>query len=86
MTLLADARALQDDLVRLRRELHQHPEVGLDNPRTQQRVLEALEGLPLEITTGQATTSVVAVLRGGLPSSARRRTSSSSDTSYGLVR
>lgn len=67
MTLLADARSLQDDLVRLRRELHRHPEVGLDNPRTQQLVLEALEGLPLEITTGTGTTSVVAVLRGARP-------------------
>ena len=64
MTLLADARTLQDDLAALRRELHQVPEVGLDLPRTQEIVLRALEGLPLEITTGTATTSVVAVLRG----------------------
>lgn len=67
MTLLADARALQDDLVRLRRELHRVPEVGLDLPRTQEIVLRALEGLPLEVTTGTATTSVVAVLRGSRP-------------------
>lgn len=67
MTFLADAHALQDDLVALRRELHRIPEVGLDLPRTQEIVLRALEGLPLEITTGTATTSVVAVLRGGRP-------------------
>ncbi|SOC56577.1 M20 metallopeptidase family protein [Ornithinimicrobium cerasi] len=67
MTLLADAGTLQDDLSALRRELHQVPEVGLDLPRTQEIVLRALEGLPLEITTGTATTSVVAVLRGGRP-------------------
>lgn len=52
------------DLIPLRRELHQDPETGLDLPRTQGRVLEALRGLDLEITTGRATTSIVAVLRG----------------------
>lgn len=67
MSLIDEGRALLDDLVALRRELHRMPEVGLDTPRTQQRVLEALEGLPLEITTGEGTTSVVAVLRGARP-------------------
>jgi hippurate hydrolase len=67
MSLTDDARALQDDLVALRRRLHRCPEVGLDLPQTQQIVLDALEGLPLEITTGTATSSVVAVLRGAKP-------------------
>ena len=49
----------------MRRVLHREPEVGLDLPRTQERVLEALDGLPLEISTGTGTTSVTAVLRGG---------------------
>ena len=62
--LLTSARALADDLTALRRELHQNPEVGLQLPWTQGRVLQALEGLPLEVTTGTTTTSVVAVLRG----------------------
>ncbi len=63
----ADAVAILPDLVALRRALHADPELGLDLPRTQQKVLDALAGLPLEITTGTRTTSVVAVLRGGLP-------------------
>ncbi|TFV61829.1 amidohydrolase [Geodermatophilus sp. DF01-2] len=65
MDLLDDARSLHPDLVRLRRALHREPEVGLVLPRTQERVLEALAGLPLEISTGDAATSVTAVLRGG---------------------
>ncbi|MFX0539868.1 M20 metallopeptidase family protein [Ornithinimicrobium sp. Y1847] len=65
MSFRTDAAALTDDLVVLRRELHQIPEVGLDNPQTQAAVLRALEGLPLEIHTGTGTSSVVAVLRGG---------------------
>ena len=64
MDLLDDARALQGDLVQLRRVLHREPEVGLDLPRTQETVLAALDGLPLEISTGTRTTSVTAVLRG----------------------
>ena len=63
-----DLSDLQDDLVRLRRELHQVPEVGLQVPRTQELVLQALDGLPLEISTGTVTTSVTAVLRGGASS------------------
>ena len=64
---VTDAAGILPDLVALRRALHADPELGLDLPRTQQKVLAALEGLPLEITTGTATTSVVAVLRGALP-------------------
>lgn len=60
------------DLVALRRELHQAPEVGLQLPQTQARILEALDGLPLEITLGQSVTSVVAVLRGGLATEGKR--------------
>jgi amidohydrolase len=59
-----DAHALAPDLVALRRRLHQHPEVGLHLPKTQQIVLDALDGLDLEITQGTSTTSVTAVLRG----------------------
>lgn len=60
------------DLVALRRDLHQIPEVGLQLPQTQARVLEALEGLPLEITLGRSVSSVVAVLRGGRPTEGKR--------------
>jgi hippurate hydrolase len=48
----------------LRRELHQIPEIGLDLPRTQETVLGALDGLPLEISTGESLSSITAVLRG----------------------
>ncbi|MET4589742.1 M20 family metallopeptidase [Arthrobacter sp. 754] len=60
--------SLAGDLVAFRREMHADPELGLELPRTQGRVLEALRGLDLEITLGTNSTSVVAVLRGGLPS------------------
>nr|WP_163549408.1 M20 family metallopeptidase [Candidatus Frankia nodulisporulans] len=63
--LVGDAQAMADDLVGLRRRLHREPEIGLALPRTQEKVLAALDGLPLEITLGRDLTSVTAVLRGG---------------------
>lgn len=67
MSIREDAHALRDELVGLRRELHRIPETGLDLPKTQARVLEALDGLGLEVTTGSGLSSVTAVLRGGKP-------------------
>lgn len=65
--LLEAAHALQPRTVALRRQLHKHPEQGLDLPNTQKAVLHALDGLDLEITTGKSSSSVVAVLTGGRP-------------------
>ncbi|MGB5952607.1 MAG: M20 family metallopeptidase [Ornithinimicrobium sp.] len=61
------AHSMADDLRRLRRELHQIPEIGLRLPLTQAHLLEQLEGLDLEVTTGTSLDSIVAVLRGGAP-------------------
>lgn len=60
------------DLVDLRRRLHRVPELGLHLPETQRMVLDALEGLDLEITTGESLSSVVAVLRGRAPHEGER--------------
>ena len=65
--LHAEAGALLDDVVALRRDLHRRPELGLDLPETQERVLEALDGLPLSIATGTGLSSIVADLDGGRP-------------------
>ena len=72
MTILDDARALQGDLVHLRRRIHREAEIGLDLPRTQATVLSALEGLPgLTLTTGKDLSSVTGILRGARPGSRR---------------
>ncbi|WP_214405043.1 M20 metallopeptidase family protein [Pseudonocardia lacus] len=63
----AAAPELVADLVALRRRLHAAPEVGLDLPGTQRAVLDAVDGLDLEVGTGRGLSSVVAVLRGGRP-------------------
>ncbi|WP_345401972.1 M20/M25/M40 family metallo-hydrolase [Nonomuraea salmonea] len=67
MSFTETAQDMRDEIVQLRHSLHTTPEIGLHLPRTQEKVLAALEGLPLEITTGSALSSVTAVLRGGRP-------------------
>lgn len=60
----AEATALSNGLIALRRAIHADPEIGLHTTRTQRRVLDALSGLDLEITVGRDLASVVAVLHG----------------------
>jgi len=64
---LAEAEALRDDLVALRRDLHMHPELGFQEFRTSQLVAERLDALGYEVQRGVGKTGVVALLQGGLP-------------------
>ena len=48
----------------LRRDIHREPELGFDTEKTARKVLDALEGLPLEIETGVAQNGLVATLAG----------------------
>lgn len=64
-SILQDALELAPEITELRHALHRAPEVGLQLPGTQERVLEWLEPLGYEVTLGQDLTSVTAVLRGG---------------------
>jgi amidohydrolase len=62
--LLAEAAGFLPDVLALRREIHRAPELGLHLPRTQERVLDAIDGLGLVVSTGDEVTSVVADLAG----------------------
>jgi hippurate hydrolase len=59
------AQEFVPETIELRRELHANPELGLQLPETQKRVLDALTGLGLDITLGESVTSVVADLDTG---------------------
>ena len=61
------ARDLLDGMVALRRTLHQWPEIGNDLPITRENVLEALDGLPLDVTLHETTSGIAALLDGGKP-------------------
>ncbi|MEZ0135940.1 MULTISPECIES: M20 metallopeptidase family protein [Novosphingobium] len=65
MTLVAEAAALSDSIVALRRAIHAEPEIGLHTPKTRDKIREALAHLPLEWAEGPSTTGLVATLRGG---------------------
>ncbi|RZV42599.1 MAG: amidohydrolase [Acidimicrobiales bacterium] len=65
--LLDAAKGLQDATIELRRSIHADPEIGLQLPMTQQKIVDAITGLGLDITLGESTTSVVADLDSGKP-------------------
>lgn len=67
MSVRDEAEQIAGEIAELRHAIHREPEIGLDLPETQRKVLGALDGLPLEISTGRALSSVTAVLRGGRP-------------------
>lgn len=58
------AMALQDQLVTFRRDLHQHPELGMEEFRTADLVAEHLRNLGVEVRTGVGGTGVVGLIRG----------------------
>jgi amidohydrolase len=51
----------------VRRDFHQHPELGNRETRTAKVIADELKKLGFEVTTGVATTGVVGVLKGALP-------------------
>ena len=65
--VIDQAAGLLDDARTVRRDLHRWPEVGLDLPKTKDRVLEALDGLPLDITLHTTTSGIAALLTGDKP-------------------
>ena len=62
--LLEEARAILPWMVEIRRDLHQHPELGLEEHRTAVRVCERLSELGVEHRAGVAGTGVVGLIPG----------------------
>jgi len=63
-SLMDEAVQMAERIVSLRRAIHADPELGLQTPRTRDKVRAALAHLPLEWREGPSTSGVVAVLRG----------------------
>ena len=65
---IADATArLTPELVALRKQLHQHPELAFEEHETAKAVVDFLTKLEIPCRTGVGRTGVVAVLRGAKP-------------------
>ncbi|MBY0334492.1 MAG: amidohydrolase [Acetobacteraceae bacterium] len=65
MSPLDAIRRQQAELTGFRRDLHAHPELGMAEHRTAEKVAAALEGLGIEVHRGVGGTGVVGVLRNG---------------------
>ena len=65
--LLQEAQALFPFIRDVRRDLHQHPELGFQEVRTAGIVADTLRDLGLQVTTGVAKTGVVGLLEGARP-------------------
>jgi amidohydrolase len=61
------ATAIEEKVIRWRRDIHEHPELGDQETRTSRLVAEHLRSLGLEVRTGVARTGVIGVLRGRQP-------------------
>jgi amidohydrolase len=64
---LADAEAIRDEIVAIRRDLHMHPELGFQEMRTARIVADKLDALGYEVMTGVGKTGVVGLLSGAQP-------------------
>ena len=62
--LKAEIDELVPDLVAMRRDLHEHPELAFEEVRTSGIVAQRLKALGLEVQTGVVKTGVVGLLRG----------------------
>jgi amidohydrolase len=63
--LKSDLDELLPDLIAMRRDLHEHPELAFEEERTSGIVARRLRTLGLEVQTDIAKTGVVGLLRGG---------------------
>jgi amidohydrolase len=61
------AARVESNVIAIRRDIHEHPELGNREFRTAKLVAERLETLGIETRTGIAHTGVVGILRGGRP-------------------
>ena len=67
MTIPQRLQDIAADLTAIRRDLHEHPELGFQEVRTAGIVAAELERLGIEVTRGLGKTGVVGVLRGKRP-------------------
>ncbi|MEG2871098.1 MAG: amidohydrolase [Clostridium sp.] len=64
MGIIKEAQAINDDLIKIRREFHKYPEVSGCEKETSKRVAEHLRKLGYEVTEGIGGYGVIATLKG----------------------
>lgn len=61
---LESGQEIKEELMNIRRQFHQYPELGYEEKRTAKTIAKILHDLGLEVTTEVAKTGVVALLKG----------------------
>jgi carboxypeptidase Ss1 len=64
MDLLKEASAIESEIVKTRREIHQHPELAYNEESTAKLVADKLESLGIEVRCKVGGTGVLGVLKG----------------------
>ncbi len=63
--MLTKAQAIADEIIRLRRDVHQHPELSFQEFRTAALVADTLQEIGIEVQTGVGRTGVIGRLGSG---------------------
>ncbi len=63
--IYGEAGEILDEIVQIRRDIHQHPEMGTDLPRTSKLVMEKLKEYGVDEVLNPVSTAVVGVIHGG---------------------
>ncbi|WP_241077793.1 amidohydrolase [Flavimarina sp. Hel_I_48] len=64
---MADADAIEDQVIEWRRDIHEHPELSNRETETAEKIAKHLKSLGIKVETGVAKTGVVGVLKGDNP-------------------
>lgn len=67
MEIFSEANQINDELINIRRYLHQHPELSNQEVATSEFITKELKALDIEVTTGVGGTGVVGLLKGKNP-------------------
>jgi amidohydrolase len=65
--ILKSAESFKDEIIKIRRDIHAHPEFGKQEKRTSELVANKLRELGLEVRTNVADTGVIGTLKGKYP-------------------
>ncbi|RKD21929.1 amidohydrolase [Caminicella sporogenes DSM 14501] len=65
--ILKKAEEIKEELISIRRDIHSHPEIGLQEKRTSALVAEKLKKLDIEVKTNVGITGVIGLLKGKYP-------------------
>lgn len=66
-TLLKRVMDIESWLIEIRRDFHRHPELGMAEFRTSQKIAELLDEMKIPYRTGVANTGIVGIIEGGKP-------------------